>query len=103
MKPRLIRTAEEGIEFLTRRPMKLTLDALGINFIEDTPNVFGEPTYSDWTFAPCLNWVFEYNKLAFVIYTNLDGEYQLDVDRRARPQDVDAFIEWTNEKLNNNE
>lgn len=99
MTPRLIRSEEEGIQFLSRRPMTLTTDALGVSYIDETPVKFGEPTFCDWTFGPALNWVFEVEGKAFVVYTNLDGEYQIDVDRNANWVEVDEFVKWIEEQL----
>jgi len=99
MKPRLIRSAEEGVKFLSRRPMKMTTWSEEVVDIETTPYIFGEPTFSDFTFAPALNWVFEYNRMAFVIYTNLDGQYNLDVERSCPTWEAQEFINWLNAKI----
>ena len=82
-------------------PLKLiTLTDQQQDMLKTIPYVFGEPVFSDYTFGPALTWVFEFKSLTFTVYTDLDGNWNLDVQRIAHWSKVDEFLTELEEILN---
>lgn len=82
-------------------PMKLIiLSEDQQDMLKTIPYVFGEPVFSDYTFGPALTWVFKYKQLTFSVYTDLDGNWNLDAQRIAHWSKVDEFLEELKQIIN---
>ncbi len=81
-------------------PMKhIILDDEDQGMLKTVPYIFGEPVFSDYTFGPALTWVFEFKSLTFTVYTDLDGNWNLDAQRVAHWSKVDEFLSELTEIL----
>tara|TARA_R110002153_G_scaffold143942_1_gene295068 strand:+ start:28 stop:333 length:306 start_codon:yes stop_codon:yes gene_type:complete len=90
---RNVRNLEEAIQLLAGNSMKMTtLDERTQYFLKMMPFEYGEPVMSDYTFAPALTWVLIYKDLPFIVYTDLDGNWQIDAQRSCHFTMVDEFI-----------
>jgi len=98
---RLLKSREEAIKALVGRPMKhLILEDVLKEEVSKIPYVFGEPSLADYTFGPALTWVFEFKSLTFAVYTDLEGNWNMDAQRVAHWIKIDEFTEALIEKLN---